>query len=76
LIVDDSPYNLLVLDELLKDIPNVGKVDQALNGEIAITKVQNLYLNSYQVYDYILIDIAMPIMDGPTTVAHLRKLND
>jgi len=76
LIVDDSPYNLLVLGELLKDMPNVGIVDQALSGAIAISKVQNLYLKSYQVYDFILMDISMPIMDGPTTVAHLRELNE
>jgi hypothetical protein len=30
--VDDSPYNLFVLEEILSSFPNVKKIDKALNG--------------------------------------------
>lgn len=36
LIVDDAPYNLLVLEELLGDIKEINEVDKALNGEEAV----------------------------------------
>lgn len=33
LIVDDSPYNLFVLEELLSAYDKVNRVDKAMNGE-------------------------------------------
>ena len=39
LIVDDSPYNLLVLNELLKTISKVTSVSTALNGELAMEAI-------------------------------------
>jgi CheY-like chemotaxis protein len=43
LLVDDSPYNLFVLEELLHGIDGIGFTKQALNGEEAIEQVKALY---------------------------------
>jgi hypothetical protein len=32
LIIDDSPYNLFVLEELLSEIKSVSFIDKAING--------------------------------------------
>ena len=32
LIIDDSPYNLFVLEEMITSVPNVSVLEQALNG--------------------------------------------
>ena len=32
LIVDDSPYNLFILQEMLQSISSINVIDQALNG--------------------------------------------
>ena len=59
LCVDDSAYNLFVLEELFSEICPLIKVDTALNGQIAIDK----YLK-YNIYDYILLDLNMPVLNG------------
>lgn len=62
LIVDDSPYNLFVLKELLLKIsPNI-KITESLNGEDAINKVRDYNTNPF---DFILMDLQMPVMTGP-----------
>lgn len=43
LIVDDSVYNIYVLEELIASISANIKVDKALNGVEALEKVVELY---------------------------------
>jgi len=58
LIVEDNEFNQLVLIETLKDWDDTLQIDIAVNGEIAIKKAQQ------KLYDLILMDIQMPVMNG------------
>ncbi|CDW76333.1 multi-sensor hybrid histidine kinase [Stylonychia lemnae] len=42
LLVDDSPYNLIVLKELLKKIEVKMEIQKAMNGQMALTTVQKI----------------------------------
>eukprot|EP00347_Sterkiella_histriomuscorum_P020310 403338299 len=64
LIVDDQPYNLFVLEELLSSIDNNFIIDKALNGEQAIEQVMLLKIQTNTEYDFIFLDLNMPVMDG------------
>ena len=68
LIVDDSPYNLLVLKELLKTISKVSSVSTALNGELALEAMLR------EPFDCVFMDLHMPVMDGYEATNRLRKL--
>ena len=68
MIVDDSPYNLIVLEELIQSIleklkQNDFKIVTALNGEEAINKIKTYYKNG-ELFDLIFLDLNMPIKDG------------
>jgi YesN/AraC family two-component response regulator len=41
LIVDDSPYNLFVLEELLGEMENIDLIKTALNGKEALNIVKD-----------------------------------
>ena len=75
LIVDDSPYNLFVLEEMLQTYKKVKRIDQALNGEDAIKKILERKEEG-KLYDLILLDMNMPIMDGVETIKELKKLEE
>lgn len=60
LIVDDSAYNLFVMREILSLIAPAIQVDTALNGQEALLIVEE----SRRRYDFIFLDIQMPVMDG------------
>lgn len=65
LYAEDKEVNQKIISIMLQ---NAGcKVDIAENGQVAIEKVQN------SVYDIILMDIQMPVMDGITATRELRK---
>jgi DNA-binding response OmpR family regulator len=64
LIVDDTPYNLKVLSNLL--LQKGHEVRQALNGEIALKAVET------DPPDVILLDILMPDMDGYQVCERLK----
>lgn len=64
LIVDDEPFNL---DYLTQELEDSGcSLATAENGAQALASVQA------QPPDLILLDIMMPVMDGFTTLAHLK----
>lgn len=63
LVVDDSSYNLFIMEEILKLISTVGEIVTALNGEEALALI-----SEQREYDIILMDIQMPILDGFQTV--------
>jgi two-component system, chemotaxis family, chemotaxis protein CheY len=58
LIIDDSNVTQLMVQEILKE--NGHTFDKALNGEEALKKLED------KVFDLILLDWNMPVMDGPT----------
>lgn len=58
LVVDDSATNLMVATHILER--NVAIVHTAINGEEALAKIKE----SPDLYDSVLMDIQMPVMDG------------
>ena len=66
LLVEDNDINQIVASELLQDAGFV--VDVADNGEIALEMLEKA------VYDLVLMDMQMPVMDGIEATIALRKL--
>ncbi len=59
LCVDDSSYNLFVLEELIRSfVPNT-TIHTALNGQLALKEILE---NNH--YDIIFLDLHMPVLDG------------
>ncbi|TNV74053.1 hypothetical protein FGO68_gene9792 [Halteria grandinella] len=65
LIVDDSAYNLFVLEEVLKEVDASLEVQTALNGQICLSKFDG--------QDIIFMDLQMPVLDGYQTVVRLNE---
>lgn len=65
LLVDDSEDNRLLIQAYLKAIHC--EIDIAENGATALEKVKN------KQYDLILMDMQMPVMDGYTATAEIRR---
>ncbi len=64
LLVDDSEDNRLLIQAYLKTLPHT--LDMAENGEMAVSKFQN------GIYDVVLMDMQMPVMDGYTATRTIR----
>ncbi len=69
LIVDDEDYVLNILSDILEFL-GYG-VTKKGSGEEAV----QLYKNGNQQFDYVILDLKMPKMDGRITSRELRKLN-
>ncbi|MBP5532223.1 MAG: response regulator, partial [Lentisphaeria bacterium] len=69
LLVDDSELNLKIGVLLLKEHGML--VDTARNGKIAVDTITE---NGVDAYDFIVMDVQMPVMDGYEATAALRKL--
>ena len=67
LCVDDSTYNLFVIQELLKEVDPLMEVHTALNGQLALKKVlekkKNNEIGNKHTYDFIFLDLQMPVLD-------------
>jgi tetratricopeptide (TPR) repeat protein len=68
LLVEDNDFNKMVAEDTLKLILNQVQIDFAVNGQIAVEKAQE------RAYDFLLMDIQMPIMDGVEATQLIRKL--
>jgi signal transduction histidine kinase/ligand-binding sensor domain-containing protein/CheY-like chemotaxis protein len=69
LIVEDNEYNRIVARDTLKlKIPNA-EIFEAENGQEAVEKVRE------SVFDVVLMDMHMPIMDGMEATVQIRKFN-
>ena len=66
LLVEDNELNLEVATELLRELGLT--VDAARDGAIALRMVQESH------YDIVLMDVQMPVMDGLTATAEIRRL--
>ena len=65
LLVEDAENNRLLIRSYLKETPFV--LDEAQNGQIAVEKYRK------NVYDLILMDMQMPVMDGYTATREIRR---
>lgn len=66
MIVEDSPTVRQLITFALKRLPDINIVE-AVNGVEAISKL------SSEVFDLILADINMPVMDGLKLIHHLKS---
>jgi len=64
LIVDDVALSRTILREYMRDLPV--DVDEAENGVVAVAKVRD------RKYDFILMDLLMPEMDGFEAMRNIR----
>ncbi|MBR1398164.1 MAG: response regulator, partial [Selenomonadaceae bacterium] len=71
LLVDDIEVNREIATMMLQ--MNQFEVDQAANGEEAVTKIKN---SEPGYYDVVLMDIQMPIMNGYEATKSIRDLNN
>lgn len=70
LVVEDNKLNQLIATKIIK---NKGAlVDLCINGKEAVDAIRN----KNTIYDVILMDIQMPIMDGYEATIAIRKIND
>ena len=67
LVVDDNKINRLVTKKVLERSNFV--CSTAENGKIATEMIEN------EVFDLVLMDLNMPVMDGFEATAHVRKFN-
>lgn len=69
LVVDDSVVVRRLVSTVLDDDPDIEVVGTASNGELALAKLAALSP------DLVTLDIEMPVMDGLTTLRHIRAAN-
>lgn len=67
LIADDNEYNRIIARETLQLHLQDIEVDEALDGENAVTMIRN------HNYDVVLMDLVMPIMDGYEAMQMIRN---
>jgi signal transduction histidine kinase/ActR/RegA family two-component response regulator len=65
LLVDDHPINRQVASLFLR--PFNMRVVEAVNGAEALAALE------LESFDVVLLDMHMPVMDGPTTISHIRN---
>ena len=69
LMVDDSPLNLKIGVLLLRE--KGAAVDTAPNGKVAVDLIRE---KGAAAYDFVVMDVQMPVMDGYQATAAIRKL--
>lgn len=67
LIVDDSAVVRGLLTRTLASDADINVVATSMNGKIALQELQK------RAVDVVILDVEMPVMDGLTTLEHIRK---
>ncbi len=70
LLAEDNEVNAMIAVEILQEMG--AEVDVAENGEVAVKRFS---AQPSDCYDFILMDVQMPVMDGRTATRHIRALN-
>jgi DNA-binding response OmpR family regulator/signal transduction histidine kinase len=69
LLVEDHPMHQIATKQVLTTWSSKVNVTVANNGQVALVKAQE------EVFDIILMDLQMPVMDGMTATANLRAFS-
>lgn len=69
LLAEDNEINAMIAVEILQEMG--AEVDVAENGEVAVERFSAQPAGHY---DFILMDVQMPVMDGRTATRHIRAL--
>lgn len=70
LLAEDNEINAMIAVEILQEMG--AEVDVAENGEVAVERFSAQPAGHY---DFILMDVQMPVMGGRTATRHIRALN-
>lgn len=70
LLAEDNEINAMIAVEILQEMG--AEVGVAENGEVAVERFSAQPAGHY---DFILMDVQMPVMDGRTATRHIRALN-
>ena len=74
LIVDDTPFNLLVLEKFIEEIDPKAVLYKAFNGKDALDKFKE-FKEIYKCgFDLIFMDCNMPVMDGYEASMSIKKI--
>jgi len=75
MLVDDDQISNLLNKKTLQRMGIINEVHTALNGEEAITLLNDYFQGALSMPDIILLDLNMPIMDGFTFIEAFNKLH-
>jgi len=67
LLVEDNEFNRMVAEDTLKEIIPGLRLQTAVNGSDAVTRLKQ------ELFDIVLMDIQMPVMDGVTATKTIRN---
>ncbi len=68
LLVEDNEFNRMVAEDTMKELLPDVTMHMAFNGQEAISQLEK------EMYDIVLMDIQMPVMDGMTATKAIRKM--
>ncbi len=66
LVVEDNPFNQMLILEILKKYAPMTQTEVAENGKLALEKLKQ------QTFDLIIMDVKMPVLDGYETTKAIR----
>lgn len=74
LIVDDTPFNLLVLEKFIQEIDPKASISKAFNGKEAVALFNQFKEPLKSAFDLIFMDCNMPVMDGYEASLEIKRI--